>query len=165
MDNLTRTRDDMKSMSVDFLKALQNELEEYGTKLINQQDKVAVDNKMLRLCLRNLKYESKVVVEAKKIEREKANQAKQQQQLARQEARKAQLAKREEARKSKLEVLPEILSQKSTNPGVQALREAIKLAWLDDRAGDLRKHLENAQQLNNDSGLLDAEIKICQDQI
>jgi hypothetical protein len=64
-------------MSVDFLKALQNELEEYGTKLINQQDKVAVDNKMLRLCLRNLKYESKVVVEAKKIEREKANQAKQ----------------------------------------------------------------------------------------
>ena len=77
MDNLTRTRDDMKSMSVDFLKALQNELEEYGTKLINQQDKVAVDNKMLRLCLRNLKYESKVVVEAKKIEREKANQAKQ----------------------------------------------------------------------------------------
>ena len=36
MDNLTRTRDDMKSMSVEFLKALQNELEEYGTKIINQ---------------------------------------------------------------------------------------------------------------------------------
>jgi hypothetical protein len=63
-------------MSVDFLKALQIELEEYGTKLITQQDAVSHDNKMLRLCLRNLKYESKALAEAKKIEREKANQAK-----------------------------------------------------------------------------------------
>lgn len=61
----------MKSMSVDFLKALQNELEEYGTKLLLQKDTVTHDNKMLRLCLKNLKYESKVVAEAKVIEREK----------------------------------------------------------------------------------------------
>ena len=118
MDNLTRTREDMKSMSVDFLKALQNELEEYGTKLLNQQDTTTHDNKVLRLCLRNLKYESKAVAEAKKIEREKANQAKQQMLQARSEAKKAQLAKREEARKAKLQIIPEILTQKSNNPGV-----------------------------------------------
>ena len=100
---------------------------------------------MLQLCLKNLTYQSKVVAQAKKIEREKEKEAKLQAQQIRQEAKKAQLAKREEARKAKLSVLPEILSQKSTNPGVQALREAIKIAWLDDRAGDLRKHLENAQ--------------------
>jgi len=65
--------------------------------------------------------------------------------VARQEASKIKLQKIEESRKSKLSVLPEILSQKSTNPGVQALRDAIKIAWLDDKAYDLRRHLENAQ--------------------
>jgi len=87
MDNLTRTRDDMKSMSIDFLKALQNELEEYGTKLINQHDDIVHDNNMLRLCLKNLKYESKSIKEAKRIEREKVKLARQQAEQARQEAR------------------------------------------------------------------------------
>lgn len=58
--------------------------------------------------------------------------------------------------------MPELLNQKSPNAGVQALREAIKLAWLDSNLKLLYKHLESAQQLNNDKGLLDDEIKVCQ---
>jgi hypothetical protein len=37
---------------------------------------------------------------------------------ARSETKKAQLAKKEEARKAKLQIIPEILTQKSNNPGV-----------------------------------------------
>jgi len=51
---------------------------------------------------------------------------------------KAKITKIEEDRKAKLHTLPEILTQKSTNPGVQALREAIKIAWLDEVDADLR---------------------------
>ena len=78
MDNLTRTRDDMKSMSIDFLKALQDELESYGTKLLGQQDKVTQDTKAVQLCLKNLKYQSKALAKAKQIEKEKAKLARQQ---------------------------------------------------------------------------------------
>jgi len=48
---------------------------------------------------------------------------------------------------------------------VQAIRDAIKAAWLDSKLGLLRKHLESAKQLNSDSGLLDEEIKFCEKEI
>jgi hypothetical protein len=48
---------------------------------------------------------------------------------------------------------------------VQAIRDAIKSAWLDSKLGLLRKHLESAKQLNTDSGLLDEEIKFCEQEI
>lgn len=34
MDNLTRTKDEMKSMSIEYLNALKQELEDIGTKKI-----------------------------------------------------------------------------------------------------------------------------------
>lgn len=71
MDNLSRTRDDLKSMSVDYLKALKAELEEAGTQKLILQDQVESDNKKLMLCLKNLKYVPKSVKEAQKIERDK----------------------------------------------------------------------------------------------
>lgn len=48
---------------------------------------------------------------------------------------------------------------------MQAIRDAIKSAWLDSQIGKLKRHLESAKQLNNDSGLLDEEIKLCEAEI
>ena len=62
MDNLSRTRDDLKSMSVDYLKALKAELEEAGTQKLVRLDNVEADNRKLMLCLKNLKYVPKEVV-------------------------------------------------------------------------------------------------------
>ena len=64
-----------------------------------------------------------------------------------------------------MEQMPPILSEKSNNTGVQALRDAIRLAWVDASLGLLKKHLASAQQLNNDEGLLSEEIKICEVEI
>ena len=61
--------------------------------------------------------------------------------------------------------MPEILNTKSANTGVQALREAIRVAWLNQYLNALQKHLESAKELNTHEGLLDEEIKICQDEI
>lgn len=72
MDNLTRTRDEMKSMSIEYLNALKQELEDIGTKKIIQLDKVENDNKKILMCLRNLKYVSRQLKEAQRIEKEKA---------------------------------------------------------------------------------------------
>lgn len=47
MDNLSRTRDDLKSMSVDYLQALRQELEDIGTKRLIQLDRVETDNKLI----------------------------------------------------------------------------------------------------------------------
>jgi hypothetical protein len=64
MDNLTRTRDEMKSMSIEYLNALKQELEDIGTKKIIQLDQVENDNKKILMCLRNLKYVSRQLKEA-----------------------------------------------------------------------------------------------------
>jgi hypothetical protein len=72
MDNLTRTRDEMKSMSIEYLNALKQELEDIGTKKIIQLDQVENDNKKILMCLRNLKYVSRQLKEAQRIEKEKA---------------------------------------------------------------------------------------------
>ena len=64
-----------------------------------------------------------------------------------------------------MEQMPPIRSEKSDNTGVQALRDAIRLAWVDSSLRDLKKHLASAQQLNNDEGLLSEEIKICEAEI
>lgn len=69
MDNLSRTRDDLKLLSINFLKALKTELEESGTKCLTQLDQVESDNKKLLLCLRNLKFIPKEVKEQQKKER------------------------------------------------------------------------------------------------
>jgi hypothetical protein len=48
---------------------------------------------------------------------------------------------------------------------VKALRDAIKLAWIDQSSALLKKHLASAHELNNEHGLLNEEIKICEDEI
>ena len=72
MDNLTRTRDEMKSMSIEYLNALKQELEDIGTKKIIQLDQIENDNKKILMCLKNLKYVSRQLKEAQRIEKEKA---------------------------------------------------------------------------------------------
>ena len=57
--------------------------------------------------------------------------------------------------------MPKILSEKSDNLGVQAIREAMKKAWLDNSMKVLRQAIESAQALNSD-GLLDEEISLCE---
>ena len=117
------------------------------------------------MCLRNLKYVSRQLKEAQRIEKEKEQSLKKEEKARRDQERQIKKEKREAQRKSKLAELPEILTQKSTNAGVQAIRDAIRLAWLDSSLYLLKKHLGSAQQLNNDQGLLDEEIKICTTEI
>jgi len=57
---------------------------------------------------------------------------------------------REIKRHTRMETMPEILNEKSTNTGVQALRDAIRLAWVDQSLALLKKHLSSAEQLNNE---------------
>lgn len=107
MDNLSRTRDDLKSMSIDYLQALKQELEDIGTKRLLQLDLIENDNKKILGCLRNIKYVPKTMKEAQKIEREKTQQ--------RNEANKE---KRDIKRQGRLDELPEILNERSSNTGV-----------------------------------------------
>ena len=64
MDNLSRTRDDLKPMSIEYLQALKQELEDIGTKRLIQLDSIESDNKKIMGCIRNLKYVPKEVKEA-----------------------------------------------------------------------------------------------------
>lgn len=61
--------------------------------------------------------------------------------------------------------MPPVLSEPNANPGVSALRSAIKQAWLSQDKKELMKLLDAARQLNNEQGLLDPEIKICLERI
>ena len=92
------------------------------------------------MCLRNLKYVSRQLKEAQRIEKEKAQSLKKEEKARRDQERQIKKEKREAQRKSKLAELPEILTQKSTNAGVQAIRDAIRLAWLDSSLYLLKKH-------------------------
>ena len=74
-------------------------------------------------------------------------------------------AERQHLREERMKLMPEALSQKSSNTGVQALREAIREAWLNQSINMLQKHLESANELNTHEGLLNEEIKICNDEI
>jgi hypothetical protein len=64
-----------------------------------------------------------------------------------------------------MESCPEILSEKSANLGVQALRDAIREAWLNQSLNNLLNHLDSARELNTADGLLDEEIGICEAEI
>jgi hypothetical protein len=61
MDNLSRTREDLKQMSIDYLIALKGELEDIGTKKLLQLDDLEGENVKIMSCLRNLKYVSKEI--------------------------------------------------------------------------------------------------------
>ena len=71
MDNLSRTRDDLKPMSIEYLQALKQELETIGMKKLVLLESVEQDNKRIMMCLKNLKYVPKQVKEAQKIESQK----------------------------------------------------------------------------------------------
>jgi hypothetical protein len=64
MDNLSRTREDLKQMSVEYLIALKGELEDIGTKKLLQLDDLEGENRKIMQCLRNLKYVSKEIKQA-----------------------------------------------------------------------------------------------------
>ena len=69
---MEHTKENLKTMSVEYLIALKQELEDIGTKRLLAIDKIEADNKNIMNCIRNLKYVSKEVKQAQKIEREKA---------------------------------------------------------------------------------------------
>ncbi len=69
---MEHTKENLKTMSVEYLIALKQELEDIGTKRLLALDKIEADNKNIMNCIRNLKYVSKEVKQAQKIEREKA---------------------------------------------------------------------------------------------
>jgi hypothetical protein len=71
MDNLSRTYDDLKVMSVEYLSALKSELENIGTKRLLQLDQIENDNKNLMNCIKVMKYVPKTVIKAKKAQKEK----------------------------------------------------------------------------------------------
>ena len=98
MDNLSRTRDDLKSMSVDYLKALKAELEEAGTQKLVRLDNVEADNRKLMLCLKNLKYVPKEVMEAQKAEKTKQQEKQKAERQRKKEAQEAARLKREALR-------------------------------------------------------------------
>ena len=54
-------------MSVEYLSALQQELEGIGTKKLLALDKIEAENKRLMSCIKSLKYVSKEVKQAKKV--------------------------------------------------------------------------------------------------
>ena len=56
MDNLSRTDDDLRPLSIEYLTALKQELEDIGTKKLMQLDRAEADNKTLMKCLKMLKY-------------------------------------------------------------------------------------------------------------
>lgn len=62
MDNLSRTYDDLKVMSVEYLSALKSELENIGTKRLLQLDQIENDNKNLMNCIKVMKYVPKTVI-------------------------------------------------------------------------------------------------------
>ena len=101
-----------------------------------------------------LKYVPKPQREAQKAKREKQKEIS--------DMRKQELNKKREER---MQMMPEVLQQKSTNLGVQAIREALRDAWLNQSVGMLQKALESAKQLNTAEGLLNEEIKICETEI
>lgn len=69
---MEHTKENLKTMSVEYLTALKQELEDIGTKRLLALDAIESDNKNVMNCIRNLKYVSKEVKQAQKIEREKA---------------------------------------------------------------------------------------------
>jgi hypothetical protein len=71
MDNLSRTYDDLKLMSVEYLSALKSELEKIGTKSLLQIDAIENDNKKLMNCIKVMKYVPKTKVMAQKAQKEK----------------------------------------------------------------------------------------------
>jgi len=102
MDNLSRTRDDLKQMSMEYLIALKGELEDIGTKKLLQLDDLENDNNKIMQCLRNLKYVSKEIRQAQRVEKEKQTQAqkeeklrKEEEKILRKEALEAKKVKRE----------------------------------------------------------------------
>lgn len=154
MDNLSRTEKDLRTCSVEYLTALKQELEARGTKMLMQLDSIEEDNKTLMKCHRMLKFVPKKQREAQKAQRDK--------QKEKQDMRKQELTKKREER---MQIMPEVLNQKSSNLGVQAIRESVRDAWLNQSLGMLQKALESAKQLNTDEGLLTEEIKICEKEI
>jgi hypothetical protein len=99
MDNLSRTEKDLRPMSVEYLTALKQELEDIGTKKLMQLDSLEDDNKTLMKCLRMLKYVPKTQREAQKAKREKQKEIS--------EMRKQELNKKKEER---MQIMPEVLS-------------------------------------------------------
>jgi uncharacterized protein (DUF3084 family) len=96
MDNLSRTNQDLSKMSLEYLRALQSQLEDSGEQLLVKLDSILEENKQVRGAVKTLKYEPKALTEAKKIER----------------------AKEREERKMQVVEPPQILSEKSDNIGV-----------------------------------------------
>ncbi|MEY4881847.1 MAG: hypothetical protein RLZ87_1276 [Armatimonadota bacterium] len=71
MDNLSRTYDDLKLMSVEYLSALKSELENIGTKRLLQIDAIENDNRKLMNCIKVMKYVPKTKAMAQKAQKEK----------------------------------------------------------------------------------------------